>query len=361
MTDITGSPEGGAPVWVPPVAETGPLTPRQAAEEHSKKRQEAFAPAEEAPRAQESPPAPPAQEDTPPPPAEAQSETQEADPAEQLPPIDPPKSWSKEDRQLFSTLPRETQERLAESETERTRTLRQRQNEIAEERKAAQAEKLKMEQARAQYEHSLPQLLTTMQAQVAGEFGDIRSFADVEKMQAEDPFRFQRFQLAQEKLKAVHQQYAAVQQRQARDIADQWEKFSREQDSAFESAVVEMADSKKAESVRRAAKNTLSDLGFKDEELGALWQGKAGISLRDARVQQLVYEAAKWREAQAKAKEVRAKPLPPVQKPGSVRPAGASEADQIQSLQKKLETSSGRAALQVAAQLQALQRKAKAS
>lgn len=357
MTDaVYTAPEAAAP----PIPETGPLTPRQAADDYARKRQ----PPTEAPQAPEPPVAaqesPPKAEDAPPP-QEAQSETQEADPAEAPPSIDPPKSWSKEDKELFSTLPRETQERLAESETERSRTLRQRQNEIALERKAAEAERVRLEQARSQYEHTLPQLLTTMQAQVAGEFGDIRSFADVEKLQAEDPFRFQRFQIAQEKLKAVNQQYAAVQQRQAAEMAAQWDKFSREQDAKFEQAVADMADAKKAESVRKAAKNTLSDLGFRNDELGALWQGKVGISLRDARVQQLIYEAAQWRQAQAKAKEVRAKPLPPVQKPGTARPAGASEADQIKALQQRLDSETGIKAMRTAAQLTALQRKIKAS
>ena len=38
-------------------------------------------------------------------------ETQSLDAADQQPPIEPPRSWSKEDKELFKALPRETQER----------------------------------------------------------------------------------------------------------------------------------------------------------------------------------------------------------------------------------------------------------
>src|SRR6266700_859128 len=40
-------------------------------------------------------------------------ETQGDDRAE-VPPIEPPRSWTKEDKELFKGLPRETQERLAD-------------------------------------------------------------------------------------------------------------------------------------------------------------------------------------------------------------------------------------------------------
>ena len=46
-------------------------------------------------------------------------ETENADPGEELPPIEPPRSWTKEDKELFTSLPRETQERIAERERSR--------------------------------------------------------------------------------------------------------------------------------------------------------------------------------------------------------------------------------------------------
>ena len=73
---------------------------------------------------------------------------------------DPPSSWSEEDKALFASLPRPTQERLAERE-------RVRASELAEQRKAVEADRAKLDEARQQYEATLPQLLAALQVQQA--------------------------------------------------------------------------------------------------------------------------------------------------------------------------------------------------
>ena len=93
-------------------------------------------------------------------------------------------------------MPRETQEYLASREQERDREIRRSQNEAAEQRKALDAERSKVEQARAQYESALPQLLETLQQQQAGEFGDVKTLADVEKLAREDWPRYLQWDLA---------------------------------------------------------------------------------------------------------------------------------------------------------------------
>src|SRR5437868_422768 len=114
-------------------------------------------------------------------------ETESADPVvETQPPIEPPRSWSKEDKELFRGLPRATQERLAERERSRDSDFSRRQQEATERAKALDAERGKVEQARTQYESALPQLLDTLQSQQAGEFADVRTIADVEKLARED-------------------------------------------------------------------------------------------------------------------------------------------------------------------------------
>src|SRR5262245_11223331 len=119
------------------------------------------------------------------------SETQETDPVE-LPPIDAPRSWTKEDKELFAGLPRETQERLAQRERSRDTDFSKRQQKATEEAKAFEAERSKVEQARQQYESALPILMENLQAGYNGEFADIKSWADVQKMQSEDFLRYQR-------------------------------------------------------------------------------------------------------------------------------------------------------------------------
>ena len=56
-----------------------------------------------------------------------------------LPPIEPPRSWTKEDKALFTGLPRETQEQIAERERSRESDFLRRQNEAADKLKGLTA------------------------------------------------------------------------------------------------------------------------------------------------------------------------------------------------------------------------------
>src|SRR5580658_2981873 len=109
-------------------------------------------------------------------------ETQGADPAQQAPSIEPPRSWTKEDKELFRDLPRATQERLVERERSREADFLRRQNEAAAKNKGLSAKEQAAEQMRAQYEQALPALLQTLQEQQAGAFADVHSIGDIERL-----------------------------------------------------------------------------------------------------------------------------------------------------------------------------------
>src|SRR5262245_2024437 len=117
---------------------------------------------------------------------EIRGATENADPGGELPPIEPPRSWTKEDKELFTSLPRETQERIAERERSRESDFLRRQNEAADKLKGLTAKEQAVDQARQPYEAALPQLLIMLQQQQAGEFADIKTLADVERMARED-------------------------------------------------------------------------------------------------------------------------------------------------------------------------------
>jgi hypothetical protein len=289
-------------------------------------------------------------------------ETESADPAAgetpELPPIEPPRSWTKEARERWASLPRETQEYLAEREMERDRDLNRRQSEAAEQRKALEAERGKVEQARQSYENALPQLLATLQAQQAGEFGDIRTIADLERLAAEDPSRYQRWDLAQKKIAAVQAEVSAAQQREKQEHQQRWSEFATRQDQLFAEKVPDMADAAKAEKLQKAAVGVLRDIGFTDDELAQSYHGQLGLSLRDHRVQLIVRDAILWREAQAKAKAASARPVPPVQRPGVAQGRGVQRDAELQNLSKQLDNASGVNALRVAAKMQSLKRQA---
>jgi hypothetical protein len=275
--------------------------------------------------------------DAAPPDVEATGETQANDPAAQQPSIEPPRSWSKEARERWSKLDPETQAYLLERDRDDSAAVRKAQNDAAEQRKALEAERSKVEQARQYYEAALPQLLATLQQQQAGEFADIRTIADVERLAREDYPRYLQWDLAQKKIAAVQQEAMAAQQRQAAELTQRFTEFAQREDSLLAEKVPEMADSKKAAELQNAALAVLKSTGFNEQELAASWRGEQGLSLRDHRVQLLILDATRWREAQAKAKQVQAKPVPPVQRPGVAQGKNAAREAEIANLDQKLE------------------------
>ena len=73
--------------------------------------------------------------------------TEGADRQQEPAPIEPPRSWTKEDKELFTSLPRATQERIAERERSRESDFLRRQNEAAEKLKGLTAKEQAVEQA----------------------------------------------------------------------------------------------------------------------------------------------------------------------------------------------------------------------
>jgi hypothetical protein len=264
--------------------------------------------------------------------------TESADPAADEPPsIEPPRSWTKEDKELFASLPRATQERLAERERSRESDFLRRQNEAAEKLKGLSAKEQTVEQARQHYEAALPQLLATLQSQQAGEFADIKSMADVERLAREDWPRYLLWDLQQKKIAEVGQQLFAAQHRQVVEKLAQFTDFAKRQDDLFKEKVPDMADEAKAAELQKEALAVLSDLGFDEAELAQSWNGQKDLSLRDHRVQLLIRDATLWREAQAKAKAAATKPVPPVQRPGAATSRAGTDEARVQHLTQRLE------------------------
>jgi hypothetical protein len=286
---------------------------------------------------------------------EAPGETQEVDPAE-VPPIEPPRSWTKEAKDRWQSLPRETQEYLATREQERDREIRRSQNEAAEKLKGASAKEQQLEQARQQYEAALPALLQTLHQAQAGEFADVKTHADLERLAAEDPIRYLKWDAHQKKVAQVSQELRAAQERQAQEQHGKFAEFAKREDDAFLEKAPEFADKDKAAKLQGAAIETLRDLGFSEDELGRLWNGQDRLSLRDHRLQLLIRDGVKYREGQEAAKKIVAKPLPPVQRPGAAQPKGAHLQSQHAALTAKLPKAKGLDGVRIASEIRRLER-----
>lgn len=355
------APAGGEALpdtWTPPSSDNGPLSVREAARSLSDARykrdaelnRQAEAPEQAAEPNELSP------EDNAAPPQEAPGETPEAEPAEALPPIDPPRSWTKDEKERFASLPRDTQEYIAEREQDREREIRRSQNEAAEKTKAVTAKEQQLEALRQQYESQLPQIAAMLQSAQAGEFGDIQSISDVEKLSVEDPLRYLKWTAHQSKVAAVQREMQQAQERQTKEFSEKFSKYADEQDKLAIEEIPELADNEKGNKLRSQVQNYLSNIGVSQDDLAASWNGKAGISLRDAKWQRVLADAARYQEVKTAGRNAVAKPLPPVQRPGVAKAPGADKATQIQALQQQLSSASGQKAIRIAAQLMRLER-----
>lgn len=286
---------------------------------------------------------------------EAPSEdASEIDSAENLPPIDAPRSWTADVKERWSALPRDVQEEVARIEQSRERELRRSQNEAAEKLKGLSAKEQEVEKARQEYEAKLPAIMQVLQSK--GEFADIRTLDDVKKMAMEDPFRKLQWDVHQQELQAVAYEMQQADQRSAAEKQSKWTQHVQEENSKAAELIPELADPVKSKALQTAAVELLHDKGFTDQELNRLASGEERISVYDHRLQSLLLDGVKWRDANKAKTAVTAKPTPPVVRPGVAKPAANSNASKIQALEKQLSQSSGVQQARVMAEIRQLRK-----
>ena len=269
------------------------------------------------------------------PPQEAPGETQEADPVE-IPPVDPPRSWTKDEKEAFRLLPPDLQKSVAELERNREVEIRRGQNEAAEQRKAAEAARQQAETLRLQYEAAIPQLQQAIKEAKAGEFADIQSQADVERLANEDWPRFARWQAHQMKMDAIERESRQAQERQQSEYKARWNEFATKEDAKAAEHVPELADKAKSEQIAKAVAAIGAKHGLSSKDIMAAWNGDAVLPLRHSAMQEVIAKAALYDLAKANAKPA-PKAVPPVHRPGvSKAPTSASDAE-IQNLRKAFE------------------------
>ena len=256
---------------------------------------------------------------------------------ENQPPIERPRSWAKELDEEWKSYPRAAQERILAREQERDAAIRRSQNDLAEQRKALEAEHGKAKQLQTEYESRLPQLVKTLETALQNEFGDIQNMNDVRKLQMEDPFRFQQWQLRQMELAEANRQSQEVKSREESERATQWTNYVQAENKAFIESLSD-ADKAKIEDRMRSAPEFLEQRGFTQEELTKSATGKEHPPLYDRRIQSLILDAMKYREIQNAPKVVAKPNLPPVQKPGHAGASTATDAT-IRSLETRFNQS----------------------
>lgn len=268
------------------------------------------------------------------------------EPAEELPPIEPPRSWTKEEKEEFQSYPREAQEKIARREQERETALRRGQNEAAEQRKGIETEREQLRQAVKELQTAAQDAIRERQASIMGEFADIKTQDDIMKMATEDWPRFARYQAHQHALQQRAQQIQQLQQQQDQEYQAQLSKWHTEQDEKFNERNPGLD-----KSITEKAVAYLKTREFSDDDLKRLWNGQVNPSMRDYRWQEVILDATRYREAKAAVPKAAARPVPKVQKPGSPAQRAPDADAHERALFNRLDETKGLNSLRTAAQI----------
>lgn len=276
------------------------------------------------------------EDDAPPEKATGEKETEDDAPEdEESPQRELPRSWTKDKSDIWAKLDPELQDYLLEQDSKASKAVRQSQNEAADRQKALDAKLAEVEQVRKEYESKVPSLVRSLEDALQAEFGDIKTLQDVTKLQAEDPFRFQQWQIHQMKINAAKVEQEAIDKKNAEETTSTWAKHVNDESEEFAKTLSE-ADRGKLKEWNAQAPDYLVEKGFTKEQLNQLANGKL-ISIYDHRIQSLVLDGMKYQAIQAAPKAVASRPVPTVQKPGTQRVASVDA--EINALSKRLDQS----------------------
>jgi hypothetical protein len=258
-----------------------------------------------------------------------------ADPEpEEAPTLDPPRSWSREQRERWSKLDPDTQQYLLERDSQDSAAVRKAQNEAAEQRKAIEAEAQAARQIRQQLEQTLEwQLQGALSGAEAQEFADIKTPDDALRLSREDPIRSMQYQAWQNSVRARVEQYQQLQTMKQQEQNQEWHSFAAKEDAAFAEQFPD------AEKIRQPAIDYFRKVGFTDQEIAQNYNSPAW---RDHRVQRIFRDAVLYQNAQkAKVEVVKKVSVPPVsQRPGVASGKNASREQRMNALDQQL-TKSG--------------------
>lgn len=302
-----------------PVADA-PISVREAATLISAPPEKPIEPAEAPVEAAEPEESPPQEGDAGPAEEQATSETADDDTAQEEPPIVPPVSWSKEHKDAFKALPRHLQQMVAESERAREADFHQKARETAERAKALQAREQQAEQARQHYEQALPSLLAQVNTEYQREFGN-PTWAEIEEWSRTDEPKYVRWHAAYSRAQAIAGELQAVTQQQQQQQIQAMQAYAQAEDQKLRGKLPELFDAATGKPLRsEEAISYLGDQGYTRDELLTHYNQFAPMFLHDHRLQAIIYDAMRFRAAEAAAKKTAPKPVPQVQRPGSAPP-----------------------------------------
>lgn len=191
------------------------------------------------------------------------------EPAE-VPLIAAPLSWDEKAKEVFRSMTPHQQQIVAEREAARDTEVRRRQNEIADQRKALDAEQAKISTERSGYVQQLNNFLTTAGQQFQDEFGSI----DWNRLATEDPAAFvlkkHQFDQKQRHLATADAERVRLESEAATERANAHTGYLAKQRELLIEAIPEFGDSEKAPKLRGQLVTLLQSNGYTPKEIEGL-------------------------------------------------------------------------------------------
>lgn len=197
----------------------------------------------------------------------ASEETTEQNEQDQDSAIEPPTSWNDAQKAKFKELPSDMQEFVAQRESQRDKVLIERTQQLAEQRKAVEADVAQANHAKTQYAQNLQTLL-------AMTIPEIKQFdgIDMHRLSQEDQAEWVRlngvYSSAVQRVNYIQGQLAEVQQHQQQQYQAQYKDYLAQETKILTEHIPEMADPVKFQVIAKDIGSTLSKYGFSDQEIG---------------------------------------------------------------------------------------------
>src|SRR5580765_2151295 len=223
--------------------------------------------------------------------------------------IEPPKSWSNEDKAVFQQLPPEAQAVITRRESERDRAFQAKTQEIAQHRHALEATFGEIQQERSSYATNLEQLLAVAMPE-AQQFANV----DWQRLAQESPADYVRLTAERDALRgrigAIQGELQRVQAVAQQDYARNFAHLRATEAQRLAEKLPEFADRERAPKLISEIREWLQGEGFTAQEIGQV------IDHRVINVAVKAMRADRALRARRSAETRRADPAPSVQRPG---------------------------------------------
>jgi|SRR5580765_1009743 len=250
----------------------------------------------------------------------ASDDGDDAEPSDQQ--IEPPKSWTAADKEMFQSLPPEAQAVLARRENERDSLLGRKQAEIDQHRQALEATFGEIQTERQSYAKNLEQLLFVA-APEAQKFASI----DWQRLASEQPAEYVRLTAERDALRGriggIQQELQRVQQQSLQAQAQQFAALRQAEMGRLVEALPEFGDEQKGPKLAADMRQWLQQKGFRDDEIGQVIDHRVLLVVNEA------MQADRARSARQAAETKRNTTAPAVQPPGAGRQRSDTRAAQV--------------------------------